>query len=162
MEERRTFTDPIRNTRICFCNWGLSLGRRPKISVGKYCLLTIAFLRSNEKSASPYFHSIRSSYSFSRRTFKDYNLFMEYSDKYIKVITTTLLDNIFQPNRVDERREIFQTISKFRQICWFAIFHALIQLLPFCLMISEFSTSSRTIQVLSMTDCMTSLNTESP
>ena len=56
-----TFTQSIRNWRVCFCNSGFSLGSNPNSKIGKYWRLAMAFFFRGPNSASPYFHSIRSS-----------------------------------------------------------------------------------------------------
>lgn len=66
-----TFTQSIINNKISFWRSGFNLGKRPNKRIGKYCLFTIAFLRSSEKFVSPNFQSIRISYNFSSKTFSD-------------------------------------------------------------------------------------------
>lgn len=67
-----TFTQSIMKERIWPCNSELSFGINPKRRMGRYCRLLMAFFRSDEKSVSPYFHSMRSSYSFSSNTLSVY------------------------------------------------------------------------------------------
>ena len=67
------------NNKISLCISGFNFGKRPNKRMGKYCLLTIAFLRNSEKFVSPNFQSIRSSYSFSNKTFRDYTIKLNYA-----------------------------------------------------------------------------------